>query len=44
MSEQLGVDKKFVVYSGAEEFPIANNIRVISLKKIMQKIHEGEKR
>ncbi len=34
----LGATHKFVVYGGDDEFPIGDNIRMISLPKIMEKL------
>ena len=34
----VGATHKFVVYGGDDEFPIGDNIRMISLPKIMGKL------
>jgi len=34
--EDVGATRKFVVYGGDDEFPIGNDIRMISLPKLMQ--------
>ena len=36
--DDVGATHKFVVYGGDDEFPIGNNVRMISLPKIMQKL------
>jgi uncharacterized protein len=36
--EDIGATHKFIVYGGDDEFPVGDNIRVISLLKIMEKI------
>ena len=36
--DDVGATHKFVVYSGDDEFPIGNNVRMISLPKIMEKL------
>lgn len=34
----VGAKRKFIVYGGDEEFPVGNNVRVISLPNIMKKL------
>lgn len=36
--DDVGATHKFVVYGGDDEFPIGNNVRMISLPKIMEKL------
>ena len=36
--DDLGATHRFVVYGGDDEFPIGNNVRMISLPKIMQRL------
>ena len=40
--DDIGATHKFVVYGGDEEFPIGNNVRMISLPKIMEKLIETQ--
>ena len=37
--EDVKATRKYVIYGGEDEFPIGNNITVISLKKLMEKIY-----
>ncbi len=37
-SKDIKASKKYVVYGGEDEFPIGNNITIISLQKLMHKI------
>ncbi len=34
----IGATHKFIIYGGDEEFPVGNNIRMISLPRIMEKL------
>lgn len=36
--EDVGATHRFVVYGGDDEFPIGNNVRMISLPKLMEKL------
>ncbi len=36
--EYVGATRKFIVYSGDDEFPVGNNVRMISLPNIMKKL------
>ena len=36
--EEIGVSGKYVVYGGEDEFPIGNNVTVISLPRLMRKL------
>lgn len=36
--DDVGATHKFIVYGGNDEFPIGNNVRMISLPKIMEKL------
>ena len=38
----VGATHKFVVYGGDEEFPIGNNVRMISLPRIMEKLIDAQ--
>ena len=40
--DDVGATHKFVVYGGDDEFPIGNNVRMISLPKIMEKLAPGQ--
>ena len=40
--DDVGATHKFVVYGGDHEFPIGNNVRMISLPKIMEKLAAGQ--
>ena len=37
--EDVGATRKYVVYGGNDEFPIGNDIRMISLPKLMRALH-----
>lgn len=36
--DDVGATQKYVVYSGNDEFPVRDNVRVISLEKMMKKL------
>lgn len=36
--EYVGATRKFIVYGGDDEFPVGNNVRMISLPNIMKKL------
>ncbi len=36
--EEIGVSGKYVVYGGEDEFPIGNNVTIISLPRLMRKL------
>lgn len=36
--DDVGATHKFIVYGGDDEFPIGDNVRMISLPKIMEKL------
>ena len=40
--DDVGATHKFVVYGGDDEFPIGDNIRMISLPRIMEKLASGQ--
>ena len=42
--EDVGATHKFIVYGGNDEFPIGDNVRMISLPKIMEKMIELSER
>ena len=37
--EDVGAAKKFVIYSGDDEFPVGNDVTVISLARFMERLH-----
>jgi predicted AAA+ superfamily ATPase len=40
--DDVGATKKYVVYGGDDEFPVGDDVSVISLSKLMNKIHSEQ--
>lgn len=39
--DDVGATHKFILYGGEDEFPVGNNVKIMSLSKLMEKLHVG---
>ena len=40
--DDIGATQKYIVYGGDDEFPVGDNIKMISLQKLLHKIRSSQ--